>query len=70
MNDTASHSTAEAGAVAIEPVDLDGDGLMDLVVGSNGDNGMIQLYCQEPTTCEQGGACSALCYESGTVPVR
>lgn len=67
VNNTASQSTLEPGAVAIEAVDLDQDGLMDLVAGSNGDGGEIQLYCQEPTTCEQGGACSALCYQSPLV---
>jgi hypothetical protein len=43
-NNTASQSTLEQGAVAIEPVDLDHDGLMDLVAGSTDpDHGMIQL---------------------------
>jgi hypothetical protein len=65
VNNTASQSTLEQGAVAIEPVDLDQDGLMDLVAGSTDPQyGMIQLYCQEPTTCQQGGACSALCYQN------
>jgi hypothetical protein len=66
VNDTASQSTLEQDAAAIQEVDLDGDGLTDLAVGSpDADfNGMIQLYCQEPTTCAQGGACSALCYQS------
>jgi hypothetical protein len=64
-NDTASESTAEPGAVALQAVDLDKDSLPDLVVGSTDtDLGEIQLYCQEPTTCEQGGACSALCYQN------
>jgi hypothetical protein len=64
-NDTASQSTAEVGAVALQAVDLDNDGLTDLVVGSSDpSSGMIQLYCQEPTSCEQGGACSALCYQN------
>jgi hypothetical protein len=67
-NDTASTSTAEVGAVALQAVDLDKDGFTDLVVGStDSQNGMIQLYCQEPTSCEQGGACSALCYQSPAV---
>jgi hypothetical protein len=46
-------------------VDLDNDGLTDLAAGSTDvDFGEIQLYCQEPTTCQQGGSCSALCYQS------
>lgn len=48
LEDTASTSSADIGAVAITAVDLDHDGKMDLAVGSANENsGEIQLFCQQ-----------------------
>lgn len=42
---------AEEGASALVPADLDGDGKLDLLVGSSGfSGGLVEIYCRQPSS--------------------